>query len=386
MLKKKGLMLQIMFVFFVLFIGFYIPMTQRIPFLKSIGYSYESMNIIFSIQAALAFVYQLVFGYLCDKYRTIKKFFIGALIIGSVGTYLMFTATQEAFYFHILTMALMGSFINLSVGLLDSWALEIDPEIQRNYGAVRAMGTLGWIVGGFVVTLVLNYFGVGSLPLTYLIITAIVLLFTLNLKDAIKEHHSTPIRVQDMKQLLFSKRYMIIVLILMFAMMVANSDGLVVVMKMEELGATAFQKNFRFSSQALVELPLLFLGAKLLDRFNPVKLLGFAVVMYAVRFIGYALAPTPNWMIVAALMQALTFPILMVASKQLIFRESPIHLRSSGQLFALSIYNGIGTTMIPLITSGLIRIGGINFTLLALASMMVIPFVLVLYFLKIEKV
>ena len=385
MLKKKGLMLQIMFVFFVLFIGFYIPMTQRIPFLKSIGYSYESMNIIFSIQAALAFVYQLVFGYLCDKYRTIKKFFIGALIIGSLGTYLMFTATQEAFYFHILTMALMGSFINLSVGLLDSWALEIDPDIQRNYGAVRAMGTLGWIVGGFVVTLVLNYFGVGSLPLTYLIITAIVLLLTMNLKDAIKEHRTTPIRVQDMKQLLFSKRYMIIVLILMFAMMVANSDGLVVVMKMEELGATAFQKNFRFSSQALVELPLLFLGAKLLDKFNPVKLIGFAIVMYAVRFVGYAFAPTANWMIIVALMQALTFPILMVASKQLIFRESPIHLRSSGQLFALSIYNGIGTTMIPLITSALIRMGGINFTLLALASMMVIPFVLVLYFLKIEK-
>ncbi|HCT62544.1 MAG TPA: hypothetical protein DIC19_00370 [Erysipelotrichaceae bacterium] len=385
MLKKKGLMLQLMFVFFVLFIGFYIPMTQRIPFLKSIGYSYERMNIIFSIQAALAFVYQLVFGYLCDKYRTIKKFFIGALIVGSIGTYLMFTATQEAFYFHILTMALMGSFINLSVGLLDSWALEIDPEIQRNYGAVRAMGTLGWIVGGFVVTLVLNYFGVGSLPLTYLILTGIVLLLTFNLKDAIKEHRSTPLRVKDMKQLLFSKRYMIIVFILLFAMMVANSDGLVVVMKMEELSATAFQKNFRFSSQALVELPLLFLGAKLLDRFNPVKLLGFAVVMYAVRFIGYAFAPTANWMIVAALMQALTFPILMVASKQLIFRESPSHLRSSGQLFALAIYNGLGTTMIPLITNALIRIGGINFTLFALASMMIIPFVLVLYFLKIEN-
>lgn len=385
MLKKKGLMLQLMLVFFVLFIGFYIPMTQRIPFLKSIGYSFERMNVIFSIQAALAFVYQMVFGYLCDKHRTIKKYFIGAMIIGSVGTYLMFSATQEAFYFHLLTMALMGSFLNLSVGLLDSWVLEIDPEIQRNYGAVRAMGTLGWIVGGFVVTLVINYFGVGSLPLTYLVLSATVLLLTLNLKDAIKENHSTPLRIADMKQLLFSKRYMISVLILLFAMMIANSDGLIVVMKMEELGASEFQKNFRFSSQALVELPLLFLGAKLLDRFNLVKLLGFAIVLYAVRFIGFAYAPSANWMIVVALLQALTFPILMVVSKQIIFRESPSHLRSSGQLFALAIYGGIGATIIPLITNALIQIGGIDFTLFALASMMLIPFLLVLYFLKIEK-
>ena len=385
MLKKKGLMLQIMFVFFALFVGFYIPMTQRIPFLRSIGYSYEKMNVIFSIQAALAFVYQLVFGYLCDKYRTIKKFFVLALVIGSAGTYLMFTATQEVFYFHLLTMALMGSFMNLSIGLLDSWALEIDPEIQRNYGAVRAMGTLGWIVGGFVVTYVMSNYGFGSLALTYLIITVIVLLLTLNLRDAIKEHHATPIRVQDMKQLLFSKRYMIIVFILMFAMMVANSDGLVVVMKMEELGASDFQKNLRFSAQAVMELPLMFLGAKLLERFNPVKLLGFAIVMFGVRFMGYAFAPTANWMIIVALLQAVTFPILMVASKQLIFRESPVHLRSSGQLFALAIYNGIGTTLIPLITNLLIRIGGINFTLAALAISLSIPLFLVFYFLKLEK-
>jgi hypothetical protein len=107
--------------------------------------------------------------------------------------------------------------------------------------------------------------------------------------------------------------------------------------------------------------------------------------MFGVRYVGYSLAPTPTWMIIVALLQAVTFPILMVASKQLIFRESPTHLRSSGQLFALSIYNGIGASLIPLITTFLINRGGIDFALMALAAMMVIPLTLVFYFLKLEK-
>jgi MFS family permease len=385
MFKKNALMIQIMIVFFMMFVGLYIPFTQRVPYLTSIGYSNTDMNIIFSIQAAVAFIYQLVFGFLCDKYRTIKKFFIAAVIIGTIGTFLMFQITTDIFFFHILTMAVMGSFLNLATGLLDSWALEIDPSIQRNYGAVRAMGTVGWIVGGYFVTLVFEAFGYKSLGLTFTIISIVVLLLTLRLKDAVKEHHATPLRIKDMRELLFSKRYMVIVLVLLFGMMLATSDGILVVMKMEVLNATAFEKYFRFASQAFVELPLFFFGAKLLERFNPVKLLGFAIFMFGVRYVGYSLAPTPTWMIIVALLQAVTFPILMVASKQLIFRESPTHLRSSGQLFALSIYNGIGASLIPLITTFLIDRGGIDFALMALAAMMVIPLTLVFYFLKLEK-
>ena len=134
MFKKNALMIQIMIVFFMLFVGLYIPFTQRVPYLTSIGYTNAEMNNIFAIQAAVSFIYQLLFGFLCDKYRTIKKFFIMSLIIGTIGTFAMFQITENIFFFHILTMAVMGSFLNLSVGLLDSWALEIDPVIQRNYG------------------------------------------------------------------------------------------------------------------------------------------------------------------------------------------------------------------------------------------------------------
>jgi MFS family permease len=380
-MRKNALMLRIMFVFFLMFFAVYIPMTQRIPYLTSLGYSNEQQNFIFSIQAFVAFIYQLIFGFLCDKYRTIKKFFILAMGLAITGIYLMFIQTQQVFYFHLLTIAVLGSFANASVGLLDSWALEIDPVIQRNYGAVRAMGTIGWIVGGYVVTLVFERFGYSALGLTFAVTSIALLIFSTTLRDAVKQS-SIDVKLRDVKELFLNKRYMLITLALLFTMMLALSDGLVVVMKMEAIGATALEKYLRFAIQAVVELPLFFLGAHLLKRYSPLKILRFAIVVFAIRYIAYGFAPNAFWMIVVSLLQAFTFPLLMITSKVLILDESPAHLKSSGQMVSVSIYNGIGAAMVPLLLNVLIVSRGIDFSLIFVALMMVVPIGILTYLIK----
>ena len=377
MLKKHSLMIKIMVLFFLVFFGAYIPLTQRIPYLTSLGYTATEMNLIFSIQAAIGFVYQLSFGFLCDKYKTIKKFFYLAQIVGTFGIFLMFSLTQHIFYFHVLSIALIGGMVGVTFGLMDNWALELSPATKENYGAVRGMGTLGWIVGGYFVTWVLKIQGYQALGLTYAIISSVLMLLASQLRDVIKVQHTQPITFNDLKSLILNKRYMGMVLILFFAMILSNSDGLVVVMKMETLHATDMEKYLRFALQAVVELPVLFLGGFLLKKFKAIYLLSFAIVMYAIRFVAYSFAPNAFFMIVVSMMQLVTFPFLMITSKQLIFDASPEHMRSSGQMVAMSIYSGIGATLTPLFTAFLIEQGGIDFSMLVLASIMIIPLILI---------
>lgn len=384
MLKKNSLMIKIMTLFFLVFFAAYIPLTQRIPFLTSLGYSNTEMNVIFSIQAAIGFVYQLSFGFLCDKYKTIKKFFFLAQAVGTIGVFMMFAQSGHVFWFHLLSISLIGSLATVSIGLLDSWALELDSTVKENYGAVRGMGTVGWIIGGYLVTFILQLKGFSALGLTYAVISLALLALGSNLRDVVKAKHNDPITLKDMKSLLLNKRYMLIVLILFFAMILSNSDGLVVVMKMEVLNASPMEKYLRFALQAIVELPVLFLGGYLLKKFKPINLLTFGILMYIVRFVGYSFADTPILMILVAMMQVVTFPFLMITSKALIFAESPDHMRSSGQMLALSIYSGIGATITPLITNFFIEQGGIDFSLVILASMMVVPLVLILIYRKVS--
>lgn len=385
MFKKNRLMIQIMVLFFLVFFGAYIPLTQRIPYLASLGYSATEMNLIFSLQAAIGFVYQIVTGYLADKLKTIKKLFYGAQILGTLGVYLMFSFTQKEFYFHLIVIALISSLMSITIGLLDSWALELDPVIKENYGAVRGMGTIGWIIGGYIVTEVLKRYGFNALGLTYTLISILLMLLSIQLRDVVKAQHAAPITIKDMKLLLLNQRYMLVVSILFFAFMVSNSDGLIVVMKMEALQASETEKYLRFALQAVVELPVMFLGGYLMKKYKLVQMLGFALLMYVLRFVAYAFAPSPFLMILASLLQMLTFPFLMITSKALIFNESPEHLRSTGQMMALSIYMGIGATITPLITAALIEFGGIDFTLLVIASSLIIPLILIYRYTKLQK-
>lgn len=384
MFKKNRLMIQIMVLFFLVFFGAYIPLTQRIPYLASLGYSATEMNLIFSLQAAIGFVYQIVTGYLADKLKTIKKLFYGAQILGTLGVYLMFSFTQKEFYFHLIVIALISSLMSITIGLLDSWALELDPVIKENYGAVRGMGTIGWIIGGYIVTEVLKRYGFNALGLTYTLISILLMLLSIQLRDVVKAQHAAPITIKDMKLLLLNQRYMLVVSILFFAFMVSNSDGLIVVMKMEALQASETEKYLRFALQAVVELPVMFLGGYLMKKYKLVQMLGFALLMYVLRFVAYAFAPSPFLMILASLLQMLTFPFLMITSKALIFNESPEHLRSTGQMMALSIYMGIGATITPLITAALIEFGGIDFTLLVIASSLIIPLILIYRYTKLQ--
>ena len=384
MFKKNRLMIQIMVLFFLVFFGAYIPLTQRIPYLASLGYSATEMNLIFSLQAAIGFVYQIVTGYLADKLKTIKKLFYGAQILGTLGVYLMFSFTQKEFYFHLIVIALISSLMSITIGLLDSWALDLDPGIKENYGTVRGMGTIGWIIGGYIVTEVLKRYGFNALGLTYTLISISLMLLSIQLRDVVKAQHAAPITIKDMKLLLLNQRYMLVVSILFFAFMVSNSDGLIVVMKMEALQASETEKYLRFALQAVVELPVMFLGGYLMKKYKLVQMLGFALLMYVLRFVAYAFAPSPFLMILASLLQMLTFPFLMITSKALIFNESPEHLRSTGQMMALSIYMGIGATITPLITAALIEFGGIDFTLLVIASSLIIPLILIYRYTKLQ--
>jgi MFS family permease len=384
MIKKNRLMIQIMVLFFLVFFGAYIPLTQRIPYLASLGYTSTQMNLIFSLQAAVGFVYQIVVGYLADKLKTIKKLFYTVQILGTIGIYLMFSFTQMQFFFHLIVIALISSLMSITIGLMDSWALELDPVIKDNYGAVRGMGTIGWIVGGYIVTEVLNRFGFNALGLTYTIISISMMLLSIQLRDVVKAQHAAPITLKDMKLLLLNKRYMLIVSILFFAFIIVNSDGLIVVLKMEALNASANEKYWRFALQALVELPVMFLGGYLMKKYKVHYLLAFGIIMYIIRFIAYAYANTATLMILASLLQVVSYPLLMITSKVLVFNESPEHLRSTGQMMAMSIYMGIGATVTPLLTAALIEFGGIDFTILSFGYSLIIPLFLIFLFSKLE--
>lgn len=150
---------------------------------------------------------------------------------------------------------------------------------------------------------------------------------------------------------------------------------------MLQLGASDLQIGYKWSIQSLLEIPAYLFGATFLRKYSNFTLLMICAVALTTQFIGFSLTENVWVIILLSGLQFLTTPIIMIASKQLIFHMTTERMQSTSQLFALSIFTGLSSLLVPIVAGSLIKYLNVNLTLLLLALLPVIAFVCI-FFLK----
>jgi hypothetical protein len=382
--NTRTLHIQFMAIFFVAYIAYAVSYTQMLPFLSDIGYSSSEKGLILSGAAVISIIGQFLFGYLCDKYKTVKKMFYLSTILFIMIVTWAYSVTELAFFFHLITLSLMGGFFRIVVGLLDSWTIERDPLLQKNYGIIRAFGSIGWILGAPYTVWALSQGGYGTIGLNVGILSILTLLIGIPMGDAQKVSHQAPIKMVDIKQLLKKKQYIILLIILTLINIVLYADAYTIVNKILALGGTATDISNKWVLQAFMELPLFFLGTVLYKRFSAKTLLMVGIFMFMVRFLLSALATSAAQLVLISATQVVTFPFILLSSKQLIDAESPAHLKSTGQLLGLAMYSGLSALISPLMSGFLVDWIGTDQTLVFFGLMCLIPLGLAWWYRKMK--
>lgn len=371
---------QFMSIFLVAYMAYAVSYTMLLPYLASLGYTSSERGLILSGTAVIAMIGQFLFGFLCDKYKTVKKMYVLTTILFIILVYLAYSVTQAAFFFHLITISLMGGFFRIVVGLLDSWTIERDPVLQKNYGVIRAFGSIGWIIGSPLTVMILNRSGYGSFALWVAVLSILTLIIGSTLGDAQKVVHQAPIKLSDIKLLLRKKQYLVLVSILIIINITLYADAYTIVDKILKLGGTNADISNKWVIQALCELPLFFFGSLVYKRFSAKTLLMVGIFMFGVRFLLSAFATSAVQLVWIALTQLVTFPFILLSSKMLINDESPGHLKSTGQLLGLALYTGLSALVSPLISGFLVDAIGTDNTLLFFAGLCLVPLVLGLWY------
>ena len=94
--QKKNVAMLCLF-YFLSYVAFVLPYGYMQTFLEYVGYDVVERGIILSGTAVVAIITQFFIGYLCDKYKTDKKFFNLCLIIFVLSTLVMYQVTQRNF-------------------------------------------------------------------------------------------------------------------------------------------------------------------------------------------------------------------------------------------------------------------------------------------------
>lgn len=355
--------------------------TQMIPFLSEMGYNVIERGYILAANAIVAIVGQFVFGYLCDRFQRIKRFFMIAYLILLCSSFAMFYVEQQQFMYHLFTVALMAGMVKVIMGLNETWMLEIDEE---NYGRLRAGGALGLTIGspiaGYVIketsyTIMLWIFGVLS----------VIVIFLIWKGSDVEKKGSERIQWDSVRKLFTNHDYLILVSIYLLVYMIGTADQYVVIDKMLSIHGGSEAVGIKWALQSFMEVPLFLFASFILKKWKPGTLLISGTLLYGVKFLLYGVSWEP-WMIIAtASLQLVTLPVVMLTSKVMIKEVTPQNLCSSAQMFAMAIFIGVSGLVTPMITAFLSKQLGYNWTLYIVAGFALVPFLLILYYLRRQK-
>ncbi|MGB4985816.1 MAG: MFS transporter [Erysipelotrichaceae bacterium] len=367
------------------YLTFCFPYAYLQTYLESVGYDVVQRGVMFSTAALITIALQFIVGYLCDKYKTNRRFYNLLLLLFVVISLFMYNYSEQVFFLHLVFSSFITALFRTGMSIQDAWTLEISEDCNTNFSMIRAFGAVGWMIGTPIAAYVVNQFGYGYLAYAFAGLAVINIIISMIVPDAEKPS-DVVITMKDVKKLVSHKEFVIVTIIFLFINIIFTADNYTTVDKMLALGASEQLVGYKWSLQALMELPLFFAGAFLLKKFGNSKLLLFGTLMYIIRFIGYSLVQTPEMMIGISLLQGVTFPLIMITSKTMVDQCTPAGLKSTGQSIASGVYIGLSLLITPAIAGYLISVTSIDFTLLMIAALGVIPIILTLYLKKYKGV
>lgn len=374
--------LRLSILYLVSYFSFAFPGAFLPTFLEKVGYDVFLRGLMFSGGAFVAIIGQFLIGFLCDRFKQVKIFYQSATVLFVLSSMVLFQITNQLFFMHMIFTSLVLGMFRVTTAVQDSWALETDEDSRLRFGFIRAFGAIGWMIGTPIAAILIKQYGYGVISYAFLILSLVSIALTTMMKDADKVVDGNTVHLSEIKQLFHSRPYVLILLTFLFINMIATADTYTTVDKMLSLGGTETIVASRWSLQAFVELPLFFVGGYLIKKFGDWKLMMFGTFVYMIRFILYAVVQTPEAIVLVAVLQGLTFPLIMITSKTLVDDVTPPRLRSSGQTVALSVYVGIPMLITPILSGLLIRTFGVDATLMFFGFLALIPLFLGVLFIK----
>lgn len=323
--------------YFLLFFGLSSIAGMLIPFLQYKGFNPIETATLISFYTVSGILGQLIAGCCCDKLKTIKKIFIPSLLgVMISATLAVFINIRILFY---ISFIIMGFFYYILTSIFDSWVIESGENTKSRFGLLRAFGSTGWAFGVLASGLITEKYGYHILNIIYLIMLSLTLFISIKVKDTVKECRGCG----NLKELFKNKEYMLTVIILLIICISFRGYCQLVPYRIEYVGGNTINLGiFNFIS-SISEIVMLILAQKIMHKLSPDKLLLLSPLGIFLQILILRFGNSINIIYISAVLQAFTYPIVLVVGKIIIDRISPGNLKTSSQLIAFAIFNSTST-------------------------------------------
>ncbi|WP_277674514.1 MFS transporter [Piscibacillus halophilus] len=323
-------------------------------YLQGKGLNGSEIGWVLAVGPFAAIISQPFWGYLSDKYKTVKKILLLCIIGLIIFSSIFFSMNH---FIWIMMIGFFFYFFATPIGALgDSLAQRRADEVGVSFGTIRTWGSIGFATSSLAIGLVLTFTGVEYMVWPYLTFAFIALFVTLRVQDV--DVAKDPISFADVKKLLLNKPFILFLFFMMFLTISHRANDSFIGLYVTQLGGTNFIIGTAWFIGVISEAIVFATAGRWFRKYHTLIFVILAGAIYSVRWILYGLADS-YWVVLALqFMHGLTFGVLYLASLDYVTRLIPKLTQSTGHLLFYAVFFGISGIIGSLIGGALIDVYG----------------------------
>ncbi|SHN09210.1 MFS transporter [Gracilibacillus kekensis] len=308
-------------------------------FLSFRGFSPIEIGTILGIAPMVSIIAQPFFGFISDKYKTIKGLLLFLYFAVIAVSFSIFFSTS---YIVVFISFLLFHFVMSPAGpLLDSMAIKsLGTKNRGEYGKIRLWGSIGFALTAVASGPVLALIGIENIYIVFWVLILLLISLTLFLKD--NNHSADPVSLTGVKEVLSNKNFMLFLFLCFLVMIPHRMNDTMLVLHLENLGATTFLIGAAWGLAAFSEVPVFYFLTQKIMQFHHLFLLSIVALLFTLRWLLYGFIESAEWIVLLQISQGLTFGLFWLVALQTAVSFVPNRLRSTGQALLMSTCFGLG--------------------------------------------
>jgi PPP family 3-phenylpropionic acid transporter len=308
-------------------------------YLMSQGLTGAQIGWIGSMAPLITLISNPFWGSLSDRWQIHRQILILCSILTGVATMLLTTAQG---FWPLMGLVLLLFFVRTPVPtLVDASVMDTMRRTGGSYGRQRLWGSVGFVLLAYVFARWLV--GEDLRPIFWFHAGLIGIGCTL-LAFALPIERS-PGRVNlvaGLRQMIKQPGYVSFAVALLLAGMGLSAYVNFLSLQMRALGGNEAQVGLAWAINAVLEIPMMFMGARWFARYRYGRLIVIGMIGFAITFAGMALAATPLQFLAVLPLNGISYGIFWVAIVGYASESAPSGLSATSQGVAAAIQSGIG--------------------------------------------
>ncbi|WP_413381304.1 MFS transporter [Alkalihalobacillus sp. 1P02AB] len=350
-------------------------------FYREEGLSGSEVGMLMAIGPFAMLLAQPVWGFLSDKYKTIRKILMIALI-GLIVTASMYYMTS-GFTQYLVVMFILFIFLSPVTALGDSLAQKTANYRSLNFGQIRMWGSIGFAFTSLVTGYLLTVIGVEHFVLPLVFMASLAFLCACFVSDVPGSNKAVTI-VHAIQSGLNIRLGLFLFCILFISIPHRANDsylGIYIV----ELGGPESMIGWAWFIGVVAEAFVFALSMRWFKDIEPMKLIIVAAFIFVIRWLLMSFFTNPWFVMPLQVLHGFSFGIVYITSLQYVSKMFPDHLQATGHVLFITTFFALSGIIGSLIGGAIIDLIGVSAMYFVMGISAFVGMVLFMVYYSVDK-